>query len=111
MPRGKVPLLVTGGVYAALATPIRPDTGEPDVSTFLEYVDKVSDAGVDGLAFFGATGEFVHFTLDDRIRLASLGVKRSRLPVLLNVSHSTLAGATELLRQAVNIGVSGVLLM
>ena len=35
------------GVYAALATPRRPDSTEADTAAYLDYLDKVSAAGVD----------------------------------------------------------------
>jgi dihydrodipicolinate synthase/N-acetylneuraminate lyase len=111
MPQGKAAPPPNGGVYAALVTPRRPDTGEADCSAYLEYLDKVTEAGVDGLVFFGSTGEFVHFASEDRMRVASLGVKRSRVPVLVNVSQTTLLGACDLVRHAAKIGAAGVLLM
>ncbi len=104
-------LLVASGVYAALATPRLHGKVEPDAAAFLDYIDRVVNGGVNGLVFFGSTGEFVHFVPDDRMRTASLGIKRSRVPVLVNVSHSTLAGTLELGRHAVDIGAAGVLVM
>ncbi|MBV9084745.1 MAG: dihydrodipicolinate synthase family protein, partial [Acidobacteriaceae bacterium] len=77
------------GVYAALLTPRRPDSIEADTAAFLEYLDKVSSAHVDGLVFFGSTGEFVHFDLEQRMHVVTMGLRRSRVPVLVNVSHST----------------------
>ena len=104
-------LVAAAGVYAALATPCLHGKVEPDTAAFLDYIDHVVNGGVNGLVFFGATGEFVHFVPSDRMRTASLGIKRSRVPVLVNVSHSTLSGTLELGRQAVDIGAAGALLM
>jgi 4-hydroxy-tetrahydrodipicolinate synthase len=66
---------------------------------------------VDGLVLFGATGEFVHFDVGERMRLLMFAVRRSRLPVLVNVSHSTLVGAVDLAEHALEVGAAGVLLM
>jgi 4-hydroxy-tetrahydrodipicolinate synthase len=99
------------GVFAALLTPRKPESTEADAGRLLEYLDRVSQAGVNGLVFFGATGEFVHFDLEERIRVVSLATKRSRLPVLVNVSHSTLAGSVYLAEQAAAAGAAGLLLM
>jgi dihydrodipicolinate synthase/N-acetylneuraminate lyase len=99
------------GVYAALATPRRSNTIEADTAAFLEYLDRVSSGGVDGFVLFGSTGEFVHFEVEERMRVAGLAVKRSRVPALVNVSHSTLAGAVELMHHAMDSGASGVLVM
>lgn len=81
------------------------------MSTSLEYIDRVCRAGVDGIVLFGSTGEFVHYDLDERMRAVSLAVKRSRVPALVNVSHSCLQGAVELAQQAEMAGAKGVLLM
>lgn len=99
------------GVYAALLTPRQPESTEADAGALFEYLDRVAKAGVDGLVFFGSTGEFVHFDLEERSRVVGLAVKRSRLPVLVNVSHSSLAGAVQLAEQAASAGASGLLLM
>ena len=99
------------GVYAALATPRRPDSTEADAAVLLDYLDTVVRAGVDGLVLFGSTGEFVHFDLAERMRTLALAIRRSRVPVLVNISHSTLAGAVELAENAVGAGADGLLLM
>lgn len=99
------------GVYAALATPRRAHSVEADAAAFLDYLDTIVRAGVDGLVLFGSTGEFVHFDVSERIRVLSLAIRRSRVPVLVNVSHSTLSGALELAEHASGLGAAGVLLM
>jgi dihydrodipicolinate synthase/N-acetylneuraminate lyase len=99
------------GVYAALPTPRQADSVEADAAVLLDYLDAIVQAGVDGLVLFGSTGEFVHFDPGERSRVVSLAIRRSRVPVLVNVSHSTLPGAIELARDAVHAGASGLLLM
>lgn len=102
---------LANGVYAALATPLRKSAIEPDTAAFLDYVDVVARTGVNGLVLFGATGEFIHFDAASRAHTLNLVLKRSRLPVLVNVSHSTLDGALELAEDAIDAGASGVLVM
>jgi 4-hydroxy-tetrahydrodipicolinate synthase len=99
------------GVYAALATPRRQDSIEADAGVLLDYLDWVARAGVDGLVLFGSTGEFVHYDVQERVRALSLAIRRSRLPMLVNVSHSTLQGAITLAEHAMEAGAAGVLLM
>lgn len=99
------------GVYVALATPRRPDATEADTAVLLDYMDTVMRAGVNGVVLFGSTGEFVHFDSEERSRVLSLALKRSRVPVLVNVSHSTLAGAVDLAQSALAAGAAGLLLM
>jgi 4-hydroxy-tetrahydrodipicolinate synthase len=99
------------GVYAALATPRRSASLEGDAAALLDYLDAITRAGIDGLVLFGATGEFVHFDVSERMRLLMFAVRRSRVPVLVNVSHSTLVGAVDLAEHALEVGAAGVLLM
>jgi dihydrodipicolinate synthase/N-acetylneuraminate lyase len=99
------------GVYAELLTPRRPGVVAPDTGALLDYVDNVARAGVDGLVLFGVTGEFVHFDMPDRMHALRMAIRRSRVPVLVNVSHSTLDGAIALADDALSSGAAGVLLL
>jgi len=99
------------GVYAALLTPRRPQTIEADGAALLDYLDRVAEAGVDGLVLFGSTGEFIHFDAAERMRVLTLAIRRSRVPVLVNISHSTLTGAIALAENAIEAGAAGLLLM
>jgi 4-hydroxy-tetrahydrodipicolinate synthase len=71
----------------------------------------VAQAGVDGLVLFGSTGEFIHFDLAERMRVLALGIRRSRIPVLVNVSHSALDGVLLLAENAIAVGAAGLLVM
>jgi len=100
------------GMFVAAVTPHRAGDGyEPDVGALLEMLDFLSGAGVNGVALQGSTGEFLHLTVADRARMVQLAVKRSRVPVLVGVGHSTLDGAIALGREAVSAGAAGLLLM
>jgi dihydrodipicolinate synthase/N-acetylneuraminate lyase len=100
-----------GGVWAAAVTPHRREGWEADFAGMLELVDRLSHSGVDGIVLLGATGEFLNLKRDDRQRLVHLAVKRSRVPIMAGVSHSTLESATKLSSAAVDSGVVGLLLM
>ena len=52
----------------------------------------------------------MHYEPGDRARLVSFAVKRSRVPVFVNVGHSTLEGAVQLGQQAVQSGAAALLL-
>jgi dihydrodipicolinate synthase/N-acetylneuraminate lyase len=99
------------GVYAALATPRRTSHVEPDTAAFLDYLDTVVRAGANGIVLFGSTGEFIHFDVADRMHVLNLAIRRSRVPVLVNVSHSTLDGALALADDAIDCGAAGLLLL
>jgi dihydrodipicolinate synthase/N-acetylneuraminate lyase len=99
------------GVYVALATPRKQDCVDANAAALLDYIDTIVAAGVDGLVLFGSTGEFVHYDLGERMRVLSLAIKRSRVPLVVNVSHSAFAAAANLAENAIENGVAGVLLM
>jgi dihydrodipicolinate synthase/N-acetylneuraminate lyase len=99
------------GVFVAAITPRRAQEYSIDLGATLELIDFLGESGVAGIALLGSTGEFVDFALDDRRHMLSFAAKRSRVPLLVNVSHSTLDGAVELAREAAGAGVAGVLLM
>jgi 2-dehydro-3-deoxy-D-pentonate aldolase len=98
-------------VFVAAITPRRAQEHSIDLGATLELIDFLGESGVAGIALLGSTGEFVHFALDDRRHMVNFAAKRSRVPLLVNVSHSTLDGALELAREAACAGVAGVLLM
>jgi dihydrodipicolinate synthase/N-acetylneuraminate lyase len=99
------------GLYAALLTPRKAGAPDADIAALLDYIDRVVGAGVDGLVLFGATGEFIHFDIEERIRVSHLAIRRSRVPVLVNVSHSGLTGVLTLSESAISAGAAGLLLM
>lgn len=99
------------GIFAAAVTPRRAEEYSIDLGATLELIDFLGESGIQGIALLGSTGEFVHFALDDRRHMVNFAAKRSRLPLLVNVSHSTLDGAIELGREAASAGVAGLLLM
>src|SRR4051794_3737074 len=99
------------GLYAALLTPRKEGAPDADVAALLNYIDRVVGAGVEGLVLFGATGEFIHFDIEERIRVLHLAIRRSRVPVLVNVSHSGLTGVLTLSESAIFAGAAGLLLM
>src|SRR6266849_4755340 len=99
------------GVLVAAVTPRRAQGHSIDLAATLEMIDFLGNSGVSGIALLGSTGEFVHFALDDRRHMLNFAARRSRVPLLVNVSPSTLDGAMELAREAADAGVAGVLLM
>ena len=99
------------GLYVAAVTPRRRGAQEIDLGATWELIDFLCSHKVDGIVFMGTTGEFLHFGIEERIRLVSLAVKRSHVPIWINVSHSTLDGAIELANAASDAGAAGLLLM
>jgi dihydrodipicolinate synthase/N-acetylneuraminate lyase len=99
------------GVLAAAITPRHESTGAVDCESAIELAQFLESHGVDGLALFGSTGEFVHFDAADRARLVDTLSKRTRLPLLVNASHSTLDGAVRIAREAADRGAAGVMIL
>jgi dihydrodipicolinate synthase/N-acetylneuraminate lyase len=82
-----------------------------DFAASLELIAFLESHHVDGITLFGSTGEFLHFSREDRTRLVALAAKQARVPLLVNASHSTLDGAVQIAREAVDAGAAAVLLM
>lgn len=103
--------LELAGVFASAITPRRADSQDPDFSGLLDLLDFLAAGGVKGICLFGATGEFLDYSFPERQRLVYLAVKRSRVPLIAGVSHSTLAGALQLADEAIASGADGLILM
>jgi 4-hydroxy-tetrahydrodipicolinate synthase len=99
-----------GGINVAAITP-RGKKGDADFGAALDLIGFLCEAGVNGIALLGSTGEFTALSADERSRLVFLAVKRSRVPVLVGVGHATLDGAVALGREAASAGAAGLLLM
>jgi 4-hydroxy-tetrahydrodipicolinate synthase len=98
------------GVNVAAVTPRR-EGPEIDLGATFELIEFLSRAGVAGIALLGTTGEFLHYELSERVRLIQLSIKRSRVPIIAGVGHSSLDGALGLAREAADAGAAAVLLM
>jgi dihydrodipicolinate synthase/N-acetylneuraminate lyase len=100
-----------GPISVAALTPRRDAGYEADLAAILELVDFLCAAGVNGIALMGSTGEFLHLGIEDRAHLVKLVVKRSRVPVIAGVTHSSLDGTVTLADQAARAGAAAVLVM
>lgn len=99
------------GVVAAAATPRRANSYEANLGAFLEVVDFLCGFPLDGLVVLGTTGDMVHFDVPERVKILEFARKRSTLPLVAGVTHSTLDGTVELAQHAVEIGCAGLLVM
>jgi dihydrodipicolinate synthase/N-acetylneuraminate lyase len=97
------------GLIAAALTP-RGERGELNFGACFELLDHLGKAKVQGIALFTAAGEYPAFAIEERTRLVYLGVKRSRVPVLVGAGAEDLATAVGLAREALTAGAQGVLL-
>jgi len=99
------------GVFPAALTPRAEGSTAVDFAASLDLLDFLEAHRVDGIALFGSTGEFPHFSIDDRTRLVGMAAKRVRVPLLVNASHSTLEGAVQIGQEAAGAGAAAVLIM
>jgi 2-dehydro-3-deoxy-D-pentonate aldolase len=99
------------GVVPACVTPRRADSYEANLAAFLETVDFLCSFPVAAILVLGTTGEMVHFDVPERIKILEFAKKRSTVPVLAGVTHSTLEGTVELAQHAVQIGCAGLAVM
>ncbi len=97
-------------ISPAAITPRRSSGVAIDIAAALESLSFLESRGVDGITLLGSTGEFLHFESEDRARFAAMAVKRCRVPIIVNVSHSAFEGAVELAQQAFDSGAAAVLL-
>lgn len=100
-----------GGVNVAALTPRGENGREVNFAAALDLIDYLCAVGVQGIAVLGSTGEFLNLSFDERNRLVYMAAKRSRIPLLAGVSHSSLDGALELGRESLGAGAAGLLLM
>jgi dihydrodipicolinate synthase/N-acetylneuraminate lyase len=101
---------VAEGVYASALTPRRRGLEEVDLSALWELLDFLCSKKADGIVLMGRAGEAIHFTVDERVRMMGLAVRRSRVPVLIDVSHSALDCVLQLGESAIRAGAAGLLL-
>jgi dihydrodipicolinate synthase/N-acetylneuraminate lyase len=98
-------------VYAAAVTPRRLGAQDINLGVMWEVIDFLVERRVDGIVLLGSTGEFLHYSTSERMRMMGLAPRRSRVPVIINVSHSTLDGSVELAQAAAASGAAAVLVM
>lgn len=103
--------IVPVGVYASALTPQREHAQRIDGGAALEVIDFLNSSPVDGIVLLGGAGNFVHFDVEERERFTAFAVKRSRKPLAVNVSHSTLEVTAYLAEHAAACGVRTILAM
>src|SRR5262245_57223887 len=99
------------GLFAAVATPVDND-GRFDERTFDRLVDFLLAAGVEGVCIGGATGEYPHFEVAERIAVierAGARVPRDRL-LLVGIGSSSVRGTLKIGDAAMAAGARALLL-
>jgi 4-hydroxy-tetrahydrodipicolinate synthase len=103
--------VVFEGVITALVTPLR--GGAIDEPALRDLVERQIEAGVDGLAPCGSTGESATLSHAEHRRVVEIVVSaaRGRVPVLAGTGSNSTREATELTEHAKQAGADGALLI
>lgn len=98
------------GLFVPLLTPLRTD-GALDIAGLAPHVDRMLDAGVDGLVALGTTGEFADLTARERAEVvhATVEAVAGRAPVIAGVGGLGATEAGEHARAAAAAGVDAVM--
>ena len=98
------------GVFPYLVSPVDA-RGRVKTDVLTALVEHLIEAGVHGLTPLGSTGEFAYLDAKQRIEIVDCVVRaaRGRVPVVAGVASTTTAGAVELAKTFVSLGVDGVL--
>jgi dihydrodipicolinate synthase/N-acetylneuraminate lyase len=105
-----LPMPVPSGIFADTVTPRRLGMQDVNLGVMWELIDYLGAHKIPGLVLLGEAGEFLHFSNSERMRTVGLAPKRSRVPVIMNVTHSNVDGAVELAQASIASGVAGLLL-
>lgn len=100
-----------GGIYSAQWIPVDA-AGALRRDRLAEHVAFQKKAGIAGILGLGSTGEFVHFSVEERCRvLEALAELAAPLPVIANITDIRPRAAIELGRCAKRLGLPAVALM
>jgi 4-hydroxy-tetrahydrodipicolinate synthase len=99
------------GIYSAQWLPTDA-LGRLDRASLAAHLAFERRAGIGGVLALGSTGEFPHFTLDERkAALETVAELASPLPVIVNVSDIRPRAAIDLGRHAQSLGAAAIALM
>jgi len=105
------PLFKPRGIFSAQWMPTDA-TGRLDRASLAAHIDFERRAGISGVLALGSTGEFPHFTTEERkAALETVAELAAPLPVLCNITDIRPSAAIDLGRHAGTLGVAAVALM
>ena len=100
------------GMMPAMVTPFD-EREEVDLEAAEAVVERLIEAGVDGIIALGSNGEFSHLTGEERKRFAEEVAKivAERVPLVIGVGASGTKETVELARHAERVGADGVIVV
>jgi len=101
------------GIMVALVTPFTQDQKHIDESAYKAHIDRMIDAGVQGLVPGGSTGEFTVLSYEERKQLVELTIKfaAGRVPVLAGIGDLSTERAVDLAVHAAKAGAASVMVV
>ena len=98
------------GIFCPSIT-ITDDEGNIDFDLWGKHLDRLADAGLNGVLLFGSIGEFYSVSLEDKKAACDFAVKRvgDRMKVFIGVGDTNYANVLELTRYAEKAGADAVL--
>ena len=89
------------GIFCPSIT-ITDDEGNIDFDLWGKHLDRLADAGLNGVLLFGSIGEFYSVSLEDKKAACDFAVKRvgDRMKVFIGVGDTNYANVLELTRYA-----------
>jgi 2-dehydro-3-deoxy-D-pentonate aldolase len=99
------------GIVPPLVTPFT-DAGKFDRTSFVDLIERTVDAGAHGLFLLGTTGEFASLSFEGRCEVVSegCGAVQKRVPVIANVSDTSLETSLRLSESSKASGADAVAL-
>lgn len=100
------------GVFPALTTKFTVEE-ELDLPAFVTNLQAQLDAGVDGIILGGSLGEASTLSNEEKNRLVHTAVEYvdGQVPVVLNIAEGATREAVRIAKEAVGLGVSGLMLL
>ncbi|WP_433664460.1 dihydrodipicolinate synthase family protein [Nocardia sp. CA-128927] len=101
------------GIVAYPVTPFSADSGKVEEGVLRGLVDRLVDAGVDGVAPLGSTGESAYLDDQEWAAVASICVEQvdGRVPTVVGVSELTTAGTIARARLAERLGATALMML
>lgn len=101
---------ITEGVYPALVTPFDSE-GDVDYDALGGIIERVEDAGVDGVVPCGSTGESATLTHEEHKKVVEFTVEKADTRVVAGSGSNSTHEALELTKHADEAGADGALLI
>lgn len=97
------------GLIAAGFSPFKTN-GTPDLEKIPPLVDKLIEEGINGFYLMGSTGEGVSVKVEQRMLIteAYFEAVNNRVPIIVNVTHSSYEASGDLSRHAVEMGAEAI---